>query len=95
MADTRTDSTTTPTKQRRGFACMTPDARKRIASLGGKAAHVAGKAHEWTAAEASAAGRKGGAAKHAHRAQVLGTGQDVTKTANTVVADTTPETAAV
>jgi general stress protein YciG len=33
---------------------------KEIASLGGKAAHAKGTAHEWTPEEASAAGRLGG-----------------------------------
>lgn len=31
-----------------------------IASLGGKAAHKKGTAHQWTSEEARAAGRKGG-----------------------------------
>lgn len=44
----------------RGFASMDPAKRKRIASLGGVAAHRKGVAHEWTREEASAAGRKGG-----------------------------------
>lgn len=47
---------------RRGFSGMTPEERSRIASLGGIAAHKAGTAHEFTAEEAAAAGRKGGAA---------------------------------
>ena len=45
---------------RRGFPGMTPEERSRIASLGGIAAHKAGTAHEFTAEEAAAAGRKGG-----------------------------------
>jgi hypothetical protein len=44
----------------RGFASMPRAQRSRIASLGGKAAHRNGKAHEWTGAEAKAAGAKGG-----------------------------------
>jgi general stress protein YciG len=46
--------------QNRGFAGMDREKRKRIASAGGKAAHVKGTAHEWTVSEASAAGKKGG-----------------------------------
>lgn len=44
----------------RGFASMTPERRREIASLGGKSAHAKGNAHEWTSEEARAAGRKGG-----------------------------------
>jgi general stress protein YciG len=36
-----------------------------IARKGGKAAHSAGKAHEFTSEEAREAGRKGGQATHA------------------------------
>lgn len=46
----------------RGFASMSRDRRREIASLGGRAAQVAGTAHRWTSAEASEAGRKGGRA---------------------------------
>ena len=42
---------------------MSPEKVKAIASQGGKAAHAKGTAHQWTPAEAAAAGRKGGAAK--------------------------------
>lgn len=49
-------------KQHRGFASMDPNKQKAIASKGGKAAHKKGTAHQWTADEARAAGRKGGAA---------------------------------
>ena len=45
---------------RRGFACMTEDKQREIASKGGKAAHVKGTAHEWSTEEARMAGRKGG-----------------------------------
>ncbi len=44
----------------RGFAAMAPDMQKAIASLGGREAHRLGVAHEFTSAEASAAGRRGG-----------------------------------
>lgn len=47
-------------KSNRGFASMTPEQRRKLASMGGKAAHAAGTAHEWTPAEAREAGRKGG-----------------------------------
>lgn len=54
-------------KQRRGFAAMDPRLVAEIASKGGKAAHAAGTAHEFTADEARAAGRKGGLAPHTRR----------------------------
>jgi general stress protein YciG len=38
-----------------------------IARKGGKAAHTAGTAHEFTSDEARVAGRKGGRAAHAKR----------------------------
>lgn len=51
-------------KARRGFAAMSAEKQKEIASLGGKAAHAKGTAHEFTAEEAREAGRKGGVAAH-------------------------------
>jgi hypothetical protein len=48
------------TKAKRGFGGMDPATQKAIASLGGKAAHEQGKAHEFTAEEAREAGAKGG-----------------------------------
>lgn len=47
-------------KQRRGFASMSPEKQREIASKGGRAAHKKGTAHRWSSAEARAAGRKGG-----------------------------------
>jgi len=44
----------------RGFASMSLDKKREIASKGGKAAHALGTAHKWTSAEAQLAGRKGG-----------------------------------
>jgi len=56
-----------PQRQRRGFAAMDPKLVSEIARKGGKAAHSAGKAHEFTSAEAREAGRKGGLATHRKR----------------------------
>ena len=39
---------------------MLPEKQREIASKGGRAAHEKGTAHEWSADEARAAGRKGG-----------------------------------
>lgn len=47
-------------KERRGFASMSPEKQREIASKGGRAAHAKGTAHEWTSEEARSAGRKGG-----------------------------------
>lgn len=48
----------------RGFAAMSPERQREIASMGGKAAHASGNAHEFTSEEAREAGRKGGQAAH-------------------------------
>lgn len=47
-------------KERRGFASMSAEKQREIASKGGRAAHMKGTAHEWTSEEARNAGRKGG-----------------------------------
>lgn len=44
----------------RGFATMTPEQKREIASKGGKEAHKRGTAHTFTSEEAAEAGRKGG-----------------------------------
>lgn len=56
-----------PEKERRGFASMTPEKQREIASKGGRAAHAKGTAHQWTAEEAREAGRKGGQAARGGR----------------------------
>lgn len=54
-------------KERRGFASMSREKQREIASKGGIAAHEKGTAHEWTKDEAKAAGRKGGQASRGGR----------------------------
>ena len=49
------------TKQRKGFAVMSPATQQAIAQMGGRAAQRNGTAHRWTRAEAQAAGHIGGA----------------------------------
>jgi general stress protein YciG len=49
-------------RSRRGFASMSRERQKEIASKGGHAAHQKGTAHQFTSDEARAAGRKGGEA---------------------------------
>lgn len=51
-------------RDRRGFAGMDPEKQRTIASMGGKAAHEKGTAHEFSSEEAQAAGVKGGKASH-------------------------------
>jgi general stress protein YciG len=51
----------------RGFAAMDSSRQREIARKGGKAAHQKGTAHEFTADEARAAGRKGGETVSANR----------------------------
>ncbi len=55
------------TKRPRGFAAMDRKLVSEIARKGGKAAHSAGTAHEFTSEEARVAGQKGGRATHAKR----------------------------
>jgi general stress protein YciG len=52
-----------PRRSLRGFAAMDPQRQREIASLGGRAAHQSGHAHEFTTEEARAAGKK----RHAMR----------------------------
>jgi general stress protein YciG len=56
-----------PARKPRGFAAIDRNLVKEIARKGGKAAHAAGTAHEFTSEEARVAGRKGGQATHANR----------------------------
>ena len=63
--------TTGQRKERRGFASMTPEKQREIASKGGRAAHEKGTAHEWTADEARSAGRKGGQVSRGGRGRLI------------------------
>ena len=51
-------STTSAARRLRGFAAMSPEKKKEIASMGGRAAHACGRAHQFTSEEARAAGKK-------------------------------------
>lgn len=55
-----TESTNPTSGQRRlrGFAAMSPEKKKEIASMGGRAAHACGRAHQFSSEEARAAGKK-------------------------------------
>ena len=58
-------------KERRGFASMSPEKQREIASKGGRAAHQKGTAHEWTSEEARSAGRKGGQISRGGRGRLI------------------------
>lgn len=47
------------TGRARGLAALSPERRREIASKGGRTSQARGTAHQWTAEEASAAGKKG------------------------------------
>ncbi len=47
-------------KAHKSFATMTAKRRREVSSMGGKAVHAAGKAHNWNSETAAIAGRKGG-----------------------------------
>lgn len=58
-------------KARRGFASMTREKQREIASRGGRAAHEKGTAHEWSSDEARSAGRKGGQSSRGGRGRLV------------------------
>lgn len=62
-------------KLKRGFASMDKEKQRAIAQRGGQRAHELGLAHRFTAAEASAAGRLGGAKVSADRAHMSAIGK--------------------
>ncbi len=57
----------TTVRKPRGFAAMDPEKVRAIASKGGKAAHEAGTAHQFSTEEAREAGKRGGNAPHVKR----------------------------
>jgi general stress protein YciG len=61
------EACTTTTRKPRGFAAMDRAKVAEIASKGGKAAHAAGTAHQFSGDEARVAGKKGGDAPHVRR----------------------------
>ena len=70
-------------KERRGFASMSPEKQREIASKGGRAAHQKGTAHEWTSEEARSAGRKGGQISRGGRGRLDGAVSPVPQPART------------
>ena len=61
----------TSNKRLRGLAAMSPERRREIASKGGRTSQARGTAHQWTAEEASAAGKKGSARYALRKAELL------------------------
>lgn len=57
-------------KERRGFASMSREQQREIASKGGIAAHAKGTGHQWTPEQARAAGSKGGQASRGGRGKL-------------------------
>lgn len=57
-------------KRKWGFALLTPERRKEIASKGGRAAQKRGRAHRFDSEDAREAGRKGGAKVSQDRAHM-------------------------
>ncbi len=53
----------------KGFASMDENKQREIASMGGKAAHAGGNAHEFTSEEAREAGKMGGASRRENRSE--------------------------
>ncbi|MGI4872742.1 MAG: KGG domain-containing protein [Janthinobacterium lividum] len=47
-------------KSRRGFAAMSPEQQRQIASQGGRASHQSGNGHRFSSEEAREAGKVGG-----------------------------------
>ena len=77
-------------KERRGFASMSPEKQREIASKGGRAAHQKGTAHEWSSDEAREAGRKGGMASRGGRGKLPADSSG----SELVTDDSTPDSAA-
>ena len=74
MSDDTINQPEKPKKKRRGFAAMSPEKQREIASKGGRSAHQKGTAHQFTSDEAREAGTKGGrAAAEKKKAQDPGT----------------------
>ena len=48
----------TDTPRKRGFALLDPEKMRQVAALGGRTAHAAGRAHQFSREEARAAARR-------------------------------------
>ena len=70
-----TEENPTPATRKRGFAAMSPERRREIASEGGRQAHAAGLANKFTTETAREAGKLGGAKTGADRARMAAIGR--------------------
>ena len=61
-------------KERRGFASMSPEKQREIASKGGRA-RTPRAGHEWTSEEARSAGRKGSMISRGGRGRLVNDGE--------------------
>ena len=77
-------------KERRGFASMSPEKQREIASKGGRAAHQKGTAHEWTSEEARSAGRKGGQISRGGRGRLVEPGMQPSSELGGVFSEASP-----
>lgn len=59
----------------KGFAAMSPERQREIASKGGKSAHAKGTAHQFDKEEARAAGAKGGLSVSRNREHMAAIGR--------------------
>ena len=59
----------------KGFASMSLEKKREIASAGGKAAHLKGKAYKFDSTKASEAGRKGGQSVSKNREHMAAIGK--------------------
>src|SRR5688572_2019775 len=68
-------------KRKQGFAALSPEQRRAMAAMGGRASRAKGKGHFFSSQAASAAGRLGGekvSVDKAHMAKIGGRGGAVT-----------------
>ena len=72
MSASSKSSSSRSTPSKRGFAAMSPEKQREIASMGGKAAHAKGTAHQFTSEEAREAGRKGGSSSRSASSRSMG-----------------------
>lgn len=77
MNDTAKDSQQPNRRSKglRGFAAMDGEKQRAIASMGGRAAHQQGVAHEFSSDEARMAGKKGGEAVSRNREHMAAIGK--------------------
>lgn len=64
-------------KRLMGFAKLTPEYRRELASLGGRAAHRNGTAHQFTSEEAREASRKGNESRRRKKEEQLAKQQNI------------------